>query len=280
MNFESSNTRSIPSGLFGLIAGIVCAGCSLPSSSPVVATILASKAVPATVSMAGNVSGAVFQKPEIVAYDGVSQSFDFSQRSTTLKEFTVALMVKSTASSGIILSLRGQNTGSAVDLAIGSDGSGNHQPGKLMALVRPDHSRHLGFSEVAGSAINDGAFHYVVLTRSAGTLKLYVDGVLSNCIQNTGTDPITADLNRIASEAGWIRDTRMHPWMLKLFPRKEHYGAVTVGQVLIARRATSLEEIQQIYLAIQDQFDPNTKPATTRQAAPPVPAFVPTLALQ
>jgi len=111
---------------------------------------------------------------------------------------------------GAIVSSRSSLTDAVdIDLMVGMNGS-TVNAGRLMALVRDDTNST--YAEVVGAAINDNAWHYVTLTRNAGTIQLYMD----TTSQGTSTDAgaagsFTTNLRDIGREGRWVQDTYTTP---------------------------------------------------------------------
>jgi RHS repeat-associated protein len=131
-----------------------------------------------------------------VVLDGASQRVNLPANvlSSTTGSYSVEAWIKTTDSDGYIYSARNAGTdGPTIDLYISG--------GLLYALEKDDN----GFNpaSVAGTqVVNDGAAHYVVLTRSSGgSLRLYLDGVYVNGGSGCCTGPTNLSLQTIGTEA-------------------------------------------------------------------------------
>lgn len=134
---------------------------------------------------------------------GTSSTLSFGANSP----FTIEGWVKTTESYGPIISFRSStDEGPVIDIHLGYDGAAT-DPGKLMALVRQDAGSS-SYARKTGPSINDGGWHYFVLTRNAGnTIELFSDGI------SQGTDSggesggaITTNIRAFANERRWVQD--------------------------------------------------------------------------
>jgi cysteine-rich repeat protein len=117
--------------------------------------------------------------------------------------FTYSVWVNTSDTFGAILSLRDSASGNAViDIMVGYDGT-TTSSGSLLALVRDDGGGTAG--EVNGGAINNGAWHFVTLTRSSSTITLYLDGVSKGTSADAGGS-ITTDTRNMGREGYWTVD--------------------------------------------------------------------------
>jgi cysteine-rich repeat protein len=153
-----------------------------------------------------------------VSTNGTSSYMSFSNTGTSLNSasggaFTYSTWVKVPVAEtlGAIMSSRSSTDGGNVDidLMVGMDG-GSSNPGRLMALVRDDANGM--FAEVVGAAINDNAWHYVTLTRNAGTIQLYMDTTSQGTNTSAGAaGTFTTNLRDIGREGRWIQDSYTTP---------------------------------------------------------------------
>lgn len=89
-----------------------------------------------------------------------------------LDTFTLSMWVKSTATIGGYLFSQGNNSNSAFDFSIGSEGD-------FGAVLWANAT--LGSKEVrTNKGYNDGKWHNVITTRNGSTVYLYVDGEYNN----------------------------------------------------------------------------------------------------
>ena len=106
-------------------------------------------------------------------------------------EISVCCWVKTTVTDATMVSLRNTGNGNTVfDLGVGFNGVDNSFTGKPSFIIRDDSGAGLKVITSA-SAINDGNWHHVVLTRTSGQLlTLYVDGASAA----SGTDTLSGAL--------------------------------------------------------------------------------------
>lgn len=146
-------------------------------------------------------------------------------------DFTFVLLVRTRADSGTLVSQRNSADGSPViDIAVSG--------GKVSATVRCDGNEFAGPAQpTTRTAVNDGNWHQLALTRNGNTIELYLDGVLQE--QSTKDHfggAITTDLRTLASERYWLK----------------HAGAGNphfeggLGEFAIYNRALKAEELQQM----------------------------------
>ena len=164
-----------------------------------------SNGTPAATSTAGLVNTAVNMSNAMgTAY--------FDYRSTTFNwlstdAFTYSGWFKTTDGSGPLLSQRDAGGNPVIDIMIGYDG-GTRSPNNLLALVRDDTGGT--YAEVAGgTAVNDNGWHLFTLTRTSGTIQLYLDGVSAGSKTNSGasssiTTGATGDFQHIGQEGNWV----------------------------------------------------------------------------
>ena len=134
---------------------------------------------------------------------GTSSSLNFGANSP----FTIEGWVKTTESYGPIISFRSSSDGGPViDIHLGYDGA-TTDPGKLMALVRQDGGSS-GYARKTGPTINDGSWHYFVLTRNAGNIiELFSDGVSQGTVSGGESGgAITTNIRAFANERRWVQD--------------------------------------------------------------------------
>lgn len=118
-------------------------------------------------------------------------------------EFSVACWIKTTNIDGCIYSIRNSGSGNPIiNLVVGYNGVDNVNTGKLSVIVRDDVGA--GLKNVnAPSAINDGNWHHVALTRTTGQLlTLYQDGVSVA----SGTDTMTTGITPNVSGSAIAKD--------------------------------------------------------------------------
>jgi predicted ribosomally synthesized peptide with SipW-like signal peptide len=135
---------------------------------------------------------------------GTSSSLNFGANAS----FTIEGWVKTTESYGPIISFRSSTDGGPViDIHVGYDG-GTTDAGKLMALVRQDGGSS-SYARITGPAVNDGNWHYFVLTRNAGnTIELFSDGVSQGTASGGESGgAITTNIRAFASERRWVQDS-------------------------------------------------------------------------
>jgi hypothetical protein len=134
---------------------------------------------------------------------GTSSSLNFGANAP----FTIEGWVKTTESYGSIISFRSSTDGGPViDIHLGYDGAIT-DPGKLLALIRQDTGSS-GYARKTGSAINDGIWHYFVLTRNAGnTIELFSDGISQGTSSGGESGgAITTNMRAFANERKWVQD--------------------------------------------------------------------------
>jgi hypothetical protein len=154
---------------------------------------------------------------------GTSSSLNFGASAP----FTIEGWFKTTESYGPIVSFRHDtNDGADIDICVGYDGAVS-SAGKLMGLVRQD-SGSSGYARITGPTVNDGNWHYFVLTRNAGnTIELFCDGVSqgTNSASQSG-GAITTNLRALASERKWVQ--------VNFGNSDQRYLACTIDEVRIS----------------------------------------------
>jgi len=144
-----------------------------------------------------------------VLLDGVDDRV-IMDNTTTLdfaagEAFSVSLWLRTTDSNGSVLSFRNSTNGEPiVGIHVGFNGASN-SPGNIMTIVRQNAGGGLG--QVVGTAVNDGAWHHVVLVRTATQIELFKDGVSQGT--NTAAQalgPITTEIRAIGTELRWVQD--------------------------------------------------------------------------
>jgi hypothetical protein len=124
----------------------------------------------------------------------------------TSAPFTIEGWFKTTESYGTIVSFRHDtNDGADIDICVGYDGAVS-SAGKLMGLARQD-SGSSGYARITGPTVNDGNWHYFVLTRNAGNIiELFCDGVSQGTSSGSESGgAITTNLRALASERRWVQ---------------------------------------------------------------------------
>ncbi len=112
---------------------------------------------------------------------------------------------------GAIMSSRSSTDGGnvVIDLMVGMNGA-TTSAGLLMVLVRDDSNGM--YAQVVGGAINDNNWHYVTLTRNAGTIQLYMDTTSQGTNTSAGAaGSFTTNLRDIGREGRWIQDNYTTP---------------------------------------------------------------------
>jgi hypothetical protein len=134
---------------------------------------------------------------------GTSSPLNFGANSP----FTVEGWVKTSESYGPIISFRSSTDGGPViDIHVGYDGAVTDS-GKLMVLIRQDTGSS-SYARKTGPAVNNGVWHYFVLTRNAGNIiELFSDGIsqgTASGVESGGA--ITTNIRAFASERRWVQD--------------------------------------------------------------------------
>jgi cysteine-rich repeat protein len=179
-----------------------------------------------------------------VTLDGTNDYIDYTTNAafnwSAADTFTYSAWFRTTDSNGPIISQRGSVNGNPViDIHIGYDGATSN-PGKVMVLVRDDASGG-GFAEVVGASnCNDNNWHLMTVTRTGGTVQLYVDGVSQG--SNTGAgaaSTITTNLRNIGRDGNWI--------ISAYGTADQQYLAGTIDEVRISRTIRSIDWIKTDY---------------------------------
>jgi hypothetical protein len=140
------------------------------------------------------------------SFDGVDDYFDYgSQTSLNFGAgagFTIAGWVKTTDDVGPLVSQRNSLSGAPVILVgVGYDGVASN-PGRLKALVRDDNGSEFSqnWARVTGGLVNDGNWHFFTLTRTGGTIELFLDGVSQGTSSSVESDgAITTNLRNVGA---------------------------------------------------------------------------------
>lgn len=163
------------------------------------------------------------------SFDGTSSYIvisDTSRLQLDTTDFTIASWIKST-SSGRILS-RGECNGSlGWQMTLDSEGM------VTFAMQSPAFSGAYYFRST-DSSYNNGQWHFIVFTRSAGTVQLYTDG---NSNGSSGTFTNTLTNTNLPLAIGRNMETS---------PCESYYSG-TIDDIRFYNRALSPIEIQQLY---------------------------------
>ena len=110
---------------------------------------------------------------------------------------------------GPLFSQRDNGAGNPdIDITLGYDGS-TTSAGRMAALIRDDASS--AFAEVTGStALNDSNWHHFAVTRTGGTIQVYVDGASIGSSTNAGasssiTTAASGNYQNIGREGYWVQ---------------------------------------------------------------------------
>ncbi|HVY40286.1 MAG TPA: LamG-like jellyroll fold domain-containing protein, partial [Polyangia bacterium] len=149
-----------------------------------------------------------------IATSGTTGSGYLDYRSATFNwtssdTFTYEGWFNTTDSFGPLYSQRDNGAGNPViDITVGYDGSTSNS-GKMSVLVRDDTGA--SFVEVNGStAINDGGWHHFAVTRTGGTIQVYVDGASIGSSTGAGasgsiTTGASGNYQNIGREGNWVQ---------------------------------------------------------------------------
>ncbi len=136
-----------------------------------------------------------------------SATFNWASSDT----FTYEGWFNTTDSFGPLYSQRDNGAGHPViDITVGYNGSTTNS-GKMSVLVRDDTGGT--FAEVNGTtAVNDGGWHHFAVTRTAGTIQVYVDGASIGSATGAGvTSTITTGASgsyqNIGREGNWVQSS-------------------------------------------------------------------------
>ena len=134
-----------------------------------------------------------------------SSKFDWLSTDT----FTYSGWFKTGDANGPLLSQRDGTGNPVIDICLGYDGStSTSTAGAPIVLVRDNNNGT--FAEVPGTtAVNDSAWHLFTVTRTGGTIQLYIDAGSINSATNTGASAaITTSLGtpyqNIGREGNWV----------------------------------------------------------------------------
>jgi len=187
-------------------------------------------------------------------FDGVNDYVDLSNDQTyglssATSEKTISAWVKTTAGDASIVGMRGSVDVPVFDVQVGFDGVDNSNTGRISFLVRDDASA--GLRHIHGTiAVNDGAWHHVVVTRNSSKLMtIYVDGKSESSGADTMGSSVTIADARIGDEP-----------MNTSIPNMNG----SIDEVRVYNRALTASEITELY-----NYTGAPSPADT--AAPSVP---------
>jgi hypothetical protein len=197
-------------------------------------------------SSSGWLGAGTVANPYTLALDGTDDYVNIPNSGATIglatatSEITVAAWFKTTATNASIVAMRSSSSANAVlDLQLGFDGSDNNATGKPSSFVRD--SGNAGTTHLHGStALNDGNWHYLALTRnSSKLLSIYSDTGTPATATDTMTGATTVDQVRIGDESRNTSITNMN-------------GKIAV--VHIYNRALTAQELKQNCLAQEGRF--------------------------
>ncbi|HVT08599.1 MAG TPA: LamG-like jellyroll fold domain-containing protein, partial [Polyangia bacterium] len=149
-----------------------------------------------------------------IATSGTTGSGYLDYRSTTFNwtssdTFTYEGWFNTTDSFGPLFSQRDNGAGNPViDITVGYNGSTSNS-GKMSVLVRDDTGGT--YAQVNGStAVNDGAWHHFAVTRTGGTIEVYVDGASIGTAMGAGasssiTTGASGSYQNIGREGNWVQ---------------------------------------------------------------------------
>jgi cysteine-rich repeat protein len=149
-----------------------------------------------------------------VSTSGTTGTGYFDYRSTTFNwtgsdTFTYSGWFKTSDSYGPLVSQRDNGAGSPViEVNVGYDGA-HTSAGNLLTLVRDNTG--VSFAFVTGStAVADGNWHLFTLTRSGGTIQLFLDGTSQGSNTDTGasgsiTTGAAGSYQHIGKEGNWVQ---------------------------------------------------------------------------
>ena len=134
-----------------------------------------------------------------------STTFDWASTDT----FTYEGWFKTSDAYGPLFSQRDNGAGNPViDITLGYDGAMTNA-GTMAVLVRDDGST--AYAEVTGSAaLNDSNWHHFAVTRTGGTIQVYVDGASIGSSTNAGasssiTTAASGGYQNIGREGNWVK---------------------------------------------------------------------------
>jgi hypothetical protein len=197
-----------------------------------------------TLDAAGRIDGAdTFDGTDDFTDLGTSLSLNFADGTP----FTVEGWYNTTEQYGTLFSFRNSTSGGAlIDVCVGYDGAVNIAE-KLMTIVRQDGGGG-GYARVTGPTVNDGTWHYFVLTRDTGSvIELFSDGVS----QGTGSGSesggaITTNLRALGCERKWVQDSYGNA--------DQRYLIGTIDEVRVSNVQRSSPWIEAQYLSMTDSF--------------------------
>ncbi len=126
---------------------------------------------------------------------------------TASDTFTYQGWFKTTDGAGPIFSQRDTGGSPVIDINVGYDGATTNA-NKMSVLLRDDTGGT--FAEVNGSsAVNDGSWHHFAVTRSSGTIQVYVDGASIGSATGAGaassiTTGTAGYYQNIGREGNWV----------------------------------------------------------------------------
>ncbi|HVX97880.1 MAG TPA: C25 family cysteine peptidase [Polyangia bacterium] len=121
--------------------------------------------------------------------------------------FTYQGWFKTTDGAGPLFSQRTTGGGPVLDITIGYNGATTNT-NKMSVLVRDDGNTT--YAQVNGSAaVNDDSWHHFAVTRTGGTIEVYVDGTSIGSATNTGasgniTTSGSGNFQNIGREGLWV----------------------------------------------------------------------------
>lgn len=119
--------------------------------------------------------------------------------------FTFAGWFQTVRGGGMIVSQRNNRSGAPV-IDIWVEG------GRLCGLVRDDRNEFGAHAQVTGGPAADGEWHHFALTRTGGTIELFLDGAAQGKVAGPQAGgPITTDLRAVGAELYWVRVNYGHP---------------------------------------------------------------------
>jgi cysteine-rich repeat protein len=185
-----------------------------------------------------NVSTATGEVGPGVSTDGLTSFVSFGSGSSlnvaTSSAFSYSAWFNTIDTLGGILSLRRASSGNpVVDIMVGYDGS-TSSSASLLALARDDTG---ALGDINGGVVNDGAWHFLTMTRSGTTLLLYLDGVPKGMMASDTGASITSDIRNLGREGYWSTVTPM------TFSTDQKYLAATLDEVRASSTARSAEWI-------------------------------------
>jgi cysteine-rich repeat protein len=142
-----------------------------------------------------------------VTLDGTDDYFAFNSSTafdfTSAETFTMSGWFQTSDSYGPLQSFRGSVNGNPViDIHVGYDGA-TTDAGKLLVLVRDDSSG-AGYAQVNGGTVANGSWHMYTVTRSAGTISVYLDGAFVTSATGAGAAAaITTNLRNWGRDGNW-----------------------------------------------------------------------------